>query len=196
MKLSISKHDSFPVYSFWYILPSKCQGILSLRANKEFNWIFTALFRNSGVNILRLEIVLSIKPGNYCTQQFCIKWVSKPCSTNWTLTCSLFRFNHETDEVTITTDRCPYRGQNLDYAQYLVTALFHESWKIEPWEQKEHMDKEEFETEEGEMDEYTRTLQRILNEGEDEQTLREYKESARKRLDLPPLTVIPQIVSN
>ena len=58
------------------------------------------------------------------------------------------------------------------------------------------MDKEEFETEEGEMDEYTRTLQRILNEGEDEQTLREYKESARKRLDLPPLTVIPQIVSN
>ena len=26
------------------------------------------------------------------------------------------------------TDRCPLRQQNLDYALYLLTALFHESW--------------------------------------------------------------------
>merc|ERR1712071_332606 len=28
--------------------------------------------------------------------------------------------------VTLTADRCPYRGQNLDYANYLMTALYYE----------------------------------------------------------------------
>jgi hypothetical protein len=30
--------------------------------------------------------------------------------------------------LTLMTDRCPLRQQNLDYALYLLTALFHESW--------------------------------------------------------------------
>lgn len=38
------------------------------------------------------------------------------------------RYDVETDEVTITADRCPLRQQNYDYAMYLLTALFHESW--------------------------------------------------------------------
>ena len=108
----------------------------------------------------------------------------------------ILRYDHESDEVTLTTDRCPYRGQNLEYSQYLLTALYYESWKVEPWEQKEYLDKEEFQVEKEELDEFTSTVQKILNNGEDEYTLREYKESARKLLELPPATVIPQIVSN
>ncbi|XP_033104810.1 28S ribosomal protein S35, mitochondrial-like [Anneissia japonica] len=30
--------------------------------------------------------------------------------------------------------RCPLRKQNYDYAMYLLTVLFHESWVTEPWE--------------------------------------------------------------
>lgn len=32
------------------------------------------------------------------------------------------RYNSETDELTITTDRCPLRKQNHDYAMYLLTG--------------------------------------------------------------------------
>lgn len=38
------------------------------------------------------------------------------------------RYNEETDIVTIVTDRCPTKKQNYDYAMYLLTALYHESW--------------------------------------------------------------------
>ncbi|XP_078076049.1 small ribosomal subunit protein mS35 [Mustelus asterias] len=44
------------------------------------------------------------------------------------------RYNKDTDMLTITTDRCPLRRQNYDYAMYLLTVLFHESWKTEVWE--------------------------------------------------------------
>ncbi|XP_074613142.1 small ribosomal subunit protein mS35-like isoform X2 [Acropora palmata] len=44
------------------------------------------------------------------------------------------RYNADTDELTIVADRCPTRKQNKDYAMYLLTVLYHESWKIEPWE--------------------------------------------------------------
>ncbi|XP_033114407.1 28S ribosomal protein S35, mitochondrial-like [Anneissia japonica] len=44
------------------------------------------------------------------------------------------RYNRETNTITITTDRCPLRKQNYDYAMYLLTVLFHESWVTEPWE--------------------------------------------------------------
>uniref|UniRef100_UPI00398EBFB1 small ribosomal subunit protein mS35 isoform X2 n=1 Tax=Pristiophorus japonicus TaxID=55135 RepID=UPI00398EBFB1 len=38
------------------------------------------------------------------------------------------RYNKDTDILTITTDRCPLRRQNYDYAMYLLTVLYHESW--------------------------------------------------------------------
>lgn len=65
------------------------------------------------------------------------------------------RYDPQTDEVTITTDRCPIKRQNYDYAIYLLTgefyhfvvlifiyistlithtALYHESKNIEDWE--------------------------------------------------------------
>lgn len=56
----------------------------------------------------------------------------------------LSRYDECTDLVTLVVDRCPYRGQNMDYARYLVTALYHESWTTEPWEAKEDPDLETF----------------------------------------------------
>lgn len=38
------------------------------------------------------------------------------------------RHDPETDYVTLTTDSCPLKKQNYDYAQYLLTALMYESW--------------------------------------------------------------------
>ncbi|EDO30147.1 predicted protein [Nematostella vectensis] len=44
------------------------------------------------------------------------------------------RYNPVDDSLTIVTDRCPTRQQNNDYALYLMTVLYNEAWKIEPWE--------------------------------------------------------------
>jgi len=38
------------------------------------------------------------------------------------------KYNPETDIITITADRCPLRKQNLEYAWYLLMAVYHESW--------------------------------------------------------------------
>ncbi|XP_043823567.1 28S ribosomal protein S35, mitochondrial, partial [Dromiciops gliroides] len=46
------------------------------------------------------------------------------------------RYCKKTDLLTITTDRCPLQRQNYDYAMYLLTVLYHESWKTEEWEKK------------------------------------------------------------
>ncbi|XP_068744841.1 small ribosomal subunit protein mS35-like [Montipora capricornis] len=65
------------------------------------------------------------------------------------------RYNAETDELTIVADRCPTRKQNKDYAMYLLTVLYHESWKIEPWESETGNQSEELD-DEGEEDEKPR----------------------------------------
>ncbi|XP_037939349.1 28S ribosomal protein S35, mitochondrial [Teleopsis dalmanni] len=44
------------------------------------------------------------------------------------------RYDRETDTLTIVADRCPLRKQNYDYAIYLLTACYHESFITEPWE--------------------------------------------------------------
>ena len=54
------------------------------------------------------------------------------------------RYDAESDEVTLVSDRCPYRGQNIDYIDYLITALYHESWVREDWEEKGDTDMEDF----------------------------------------------------
>lgn len=46
------------------------------------------------------------------------------------------RYDEATDDLTIVTDRCPTRKQNYDYALYLLTALYHESWTVEDWEKE------------------------------------------------------------
>ena len=90
----------------------------------------------------------------------------------------LFRFNEETGEITLTADRCPYRGQNEDYYKYLLTALFHESWSVEDWEMKEVEDNEEFEAVE-EKGEKREALQALLNHGEDDLAVLRYKGEVR-----------------
>nr|XP_006819385.1 PREDICTED: 28S ribosomal protein S35, mitochondrial-like [Saccoglossus kowalevskii] len=55
------------------------------------------------------------------------------------------RYDKDTDTLTITADRCPTKKQNRDYALYLLTVLYHESWKTEAWEaDKTDDDMEEF----------------------------------------------------
>ncbi|XP_074534589.1 small ribosomal subunit protein mS35 [Halichoeres trimaculatus] len=55
------------------------------------------------------------------------------------------RYNKKTDILTIRTDSCPLRRQNQDYAMYLLTVLYHESWKTEAWEaEKTVADMEEY----------------------------------------------------
>ncbi|XP_078702131.1 small ribosomal subunit protein mS35-like [Branchiostoma floridae x Branchiostoma belcheri] len=44
------------------------------------------------------------------------------------------RYDKESDILTITADRCPHRKQNYDYTRYLLTVLYLEAWKTEPWE--------------------------------------------------------------
>lgn len=103
------------------------------------------------------------------------------------------RFDEETGEVKLTADRCPYRGQNEDYATYLLTALFHESCVVEDWEaSKEVADEEMFcPVEEGGRE----ALEEILNKGEDEETVRRYKEEVRRLLGLPGQTVEATVIS-
>uniref|UniRef100_A0A914YS44 Ribosomal protein S24/S35 mitochondrial conserved domain-containing protein n=1 Tax=Panagrolaimus superbus TaxID=310955 RepID=A0A914YS44_9BILA len=50
------------------------------------------------------------------------------------------RYNEETDTITIVTDRCHTRKQNRDYADFLLTALYYESKKLEPWEEQKLRD--------------------------------------------------------
>uniref|UniRef100_A0AC34FNH0 Ribosomal protein S24/S35 mitochondrial conserved domain-containing protein n=1 Tax=Panagrolaimus sp. ES5 TaxID=591445 RepID=A0AC34FNH0_9BILA len=50
------------------------------------------------------------------------------------------RYNEEKDTVTIVTDRCYTRKQNRDYADFLLTALYFESKKLESWEEQKLRD--------------------------------------------------------
>ena len=100
----------------------------------------------------------------------------------------VFRFNEETGEITVTADRCPYRGQNEDYCKYLLTALYHESWTVEDWETKAVQDEEVFETEEGDRRE---ALEDLINNGEDELRILRYKEEVRRQLGLSEEEVVP-----
>lgn len=115
------------------------------------------------------------------------------------------RYDPETDDITIVTDRCPLRKQNYDYAQYLITALFHESWIKEPWEDtKSEADMEVYiwsrnrskETSEAILNwgvtgdkksphlEYSQSVERLINEGENRQNLDSYKKEVLKLFNL------------
>ena len=103
------------------------------------------------------------------------------------------RYNEETGEIKLVSDRCPYRGQNEDYCKYLLTALLHESWRVEEWEAKEVADMEQFLQEEtGERE----ALQSLLNQGESEVTVARYREEVRRMLGLPETVVSAETVSN
>ena len=89
----------------------------------------------------------------------------------------------------LVADRCPYRGQNEDYCKYLLTALLHESWRVEDWELKQVEDREYFESEQEVGDKGREALQMLLNQGENDVTVSQYKEEVRKLLGLPETIV-------
>ncbi|XP_063785235.1 small ribosomal subunit protein mS35 [Pseudophryne corroboree] len=122
------------------------------------------------------------------------------------------RYCAESDTLTIRTDRCPLRSQNQDYAMYLLTVVYHESWKTEAWEsEKEESDMEEYiwegsksqknilETlsslrgdsatseeilQSPEVQEYRGAMLTLRNQGETEDTISSYKQSVKKLLGI------------
>lgn len=116
------------------------------------------------------------------------------------------RYDTETDVVTITADRCPTRKQNFEYVQYLLTALYHESWVVEPWEEvKTEADMEYYDWEKNaskksmeavlrwnkstdepipSLDAYASTVENLFNVGETLENIDEYKAEVMKLLGL------------
>ncbi|XP_012588245.1 PREDICTED: 28S ribosomal protein S35, mitochondrial [Condylura cristata] len=112
--------------------------------------------------------------------------------------------------------RCPLRRQNYDYAMYLLTVLYHESWKVEEWEKnKTEADMEEYTWDNSsseknvletllqiraaekhqevgkeellgtkEVEDYKKSVISLKNEGENEKTLSQYKESVKRLFNL------------
>ena len=88
----------------------------------------------------------------------------------------------------MTVDACPRRKQNVEYAEYLLTALYYEAIKTEAWEEEAGRRVESDEMvfvggEDRDKDE-GRALERLLNEGEDEKTLEEYRKAVVKSMGL------------
>jgi len=121
------------------------------------------------------------------------------------------RYNPKTDIITLTVENCPLRKQNYDYAMYLLTALYHESWNLEPWEdQKSEQDMEKYvwdgsisqkkvaqilslDYKDGQpfpttptIDKYVDATTMLHNDGEDLSAVHEYGKGVREMLNLPP----------
>lgn len=120
------------------------------------------------------------------------------------------RYNPETNMITITADRCPSRKQNLEYVEYLLTAVFHESWRIEAWEaEKSEADMEYYDWDKGKSrenlislhawpesptnidiedipvaTEYKIAVSELMNKGEDHDSLNKYKMAVKNVLHL------------
>ncbi|XP_055531565.1 28S ribosomal protein S35, mitochondrial [Wyeomyia smithii] len=109
------------------------------------------------------------------------------------------RYNSDTDVLTLVADRCPLKKQNYDYAMYLLTALYHESNMVEPWEEtKSEADMEYYafqrnrskissesilnwgkskeDTHREAPVEYANSVEQLFNDGENEYNLQKYKE--------------------
>lgn len=107
------------------------------------------------------------------------------------------RYDPETDTVTITADRCPYRKQNREYCEYLLKALYYESRKREEWEVKSECDMEVFEWTQNQLSAaseqqskeetlklHKSALENVMNEGENMHSLTDYKAATKAILGL------------
>ncbi|XP_059475574.1 small ribosomal subunit protein mS35 [Neocloeon triangulifer] len=112
------------------------------------------------------------------------------------------RYDPKTDLVTIVTDRCPTKKQNFDYANFLLTVVYHESLKEESWEsEKCTLDNELFDwqtsasrvsieqlssrnknLEPEHVQLYSEALTKLMDKGEDQETLADYKERTLRML--------------
>ncbi|CAK9829462.1 28S ribosomal protein S35, mitochondrial [Anthophora retusa] len=120
------------------------------------------------------------------------------------------KYNPETDMITITADRCPSRKQNLDYIKYLLTALYHISWRVEPWEmEKSEEDMEYYDWDKNKsrksltamynwpnssidsnteciphVTEYKTAVSNLINKGENQSAIDEYRKAVQNLLNL------------
>lgn len=107
----ISKHSSINfVLLMWVLLRSVDPLIFKS---------FSVLLSISSCATLLLQVKLGRLPLNAHAKDKLLRLVGE-------------RYNPENDVLTIMTDRCPLRQQNLDYALYLLTTLFYESWVSVP----------------------------------------------------------------
>ncbi|CAG2057096.1 unnamed protein product, partial [Timema podura] len=113
-------------------------------------------------------------------------------------------YDPDTNVITIMADRCPLKQQNYDYIMYVLTALYHEAWKKETWEQEKSEADMEFynwansvsrqnilsylslssndttNDTSPHLSEYEQAVSELFNQGEDDYTLFKYKESTKK----------------
>ncbi|XP_018046990.1 PREDICTED: 28S ribosomal protein S35, mitochondrial [Atta colombica] len=120
------------------------------------------------------------------------------------------KYNPDTDMITITADRCPTKKQNLEYVRYLLTAVYHESWRIESWEaEKSEADMEYYDWDTSpsrthlvtlykwpepptdydyetipHATEYKIAVSDLINNGEDQYSVNKYKEAVKNLLNL------------
>ncbi|KAH8398733.1 hypothetical protein KR222_001746, partial [Zaprionus bogoriensis] len=118
------------------------------------------------------------------------------------------RYDSETGVLTFITDRCPTRRQNYDYALYLLTACYHESFVTEPWEaSKSEADMELYVFERNQAKKsaeailnwnsssqqqqriaasasYAQSVEQLINEGENEHNIDQYKQEVLKMLQI------------
>lgn len=120
------------------------------------------------------------------------------------------RYNVATDMITIVADRCPTRKQNLDYVHYLLTAVYHEARRIEPWEElKSQEDMEYFDWDKSKSREtlvsihrwpsqptdneykdipnakqYKTAVEELVNNGENDESVNQYKNAVLNVLNL------------
>ncbi|XP_053971999.1 28S ribosomal protein S35, mitochondrial [Hylaeus volcanicus] len=120
------------------------------------------------------------------------------------------RYNPKTGIITITADKCPTKKQNLDYVNYLLTALFHVSWRVEPWEaEKSEVDMEYYDWDKNKSrdslvsmyswpnpsidcnyediphgTEYKSAVSDLINNGEDHFSINKYKQAVKNVLNL------------
>jgi small subunit ribosomal protein S35 len=116
------------------------------------------------------------------------------------------RYNPDTGIITIVTDRCPMKKQNYEYAMYLITACYHESFIVEDWESmKSEADMElyafgrnsskvsaeqvlNYNKSEDEKqvvpENFAKSVEQLFNDGENEYNMGKYKEEVIKLLGL------------
>ncbi|KAK3852249.1 hypothetical protein Pcinc_041156 [Petrolisthes cinctipes] len=111
----------------------------------------------------------------------------------------------KTDTLTLVADRCPLSTQNRDYCTYLLTVLYTEAMKTEPWEHEKNVaDYERYVWEgsrseaaaralfnarddspsEDVLTEYAKVVTELHNEGEDDSSVSRYRESVLKLVGL------------
>lgn len=170
--------------------------------------------RDPKARIVRVTFKLSSLPldkrAKYKAKRILL--ASKPVMYDETLKKEIVppRYDPETDLVTLYSDKLPLKMQNYEYLKYVMTALFFESCKVEPWEETDmgHEDWEEYQIEKtpshakamekiqltnpsvsekaavetAEYKEYKRSVCTLFDGGENEESLEEYRRSVEKLL--------------